>query len=210
MKKQRARTGNEKEYRKEQLKKAALQLFAKKGFKSTTVEMITKKAHLSPAAFYLYFANKIAIYRQLNLDGIDILEQLIQDALQNAVKSPVNKLNALAHAYVNFFKEYQEYFYITEILHLGNTEFFYDTRMVKELEGSTLALLNIVASVIEEGIKTGEFKKIDPMKTAVALWGMIDGVLILEVKKSTGFTGYNIDALVQQMMDMVLGGIIKK
>lgn len=208
MKKQRARTGSEKEYRKEQLKKAALHLFSKNGFKGTTVEMITKKAHLSPAAFYLYFANKIAIYRQLNQDGIDILEKLLQDALLAAGESSIDKLYALAHAYVSFFKDYTDYFYITEILHLGNTEFFYDTRLVKELEERTLALLRIVAFVIEEGIQKGQLKKIDPLKTAVSLWGMIDGVLILEVKKSTAFTGYAVDELIAQMMDMVVRGII--
>ncbi len=209
MQKQRARTGHEKEYRKEQLKKAALKLFANKGFKSTTVEMITKKAHLSPAAFYLYFANKIAIYRQLNQDGINILKKLMYDALQKAGTSSIDKLYALAHAYVTFFKDYQEYFYITEILHLGNKEFFYDTRMVKELEKQTLLLLKVVADIIEEGVNKGKFKTIDPMKTAVTLWGIIDGVLILEVKKSTGFTGYKIDDMVQQMMEIVLRGIVE-
>lgn len=207
MNKQRARTGSEKEYRKEQLEKAALQLFANKGFKSTTVEMITKKAHLSPATFYLYFVNKIAIYCQLNLDGINILKKLMYDALQKSGLSSIDKLNALAHAYVTFFRDYQEYFYITEILHLGNKEFFYDTRMVKVLEKKTLSLLTVLADSIQEGVKTGKFKIIDPMKTAVTLWGIIDGVLILEVKKSTGFMGYKIDDMVQQMMDIVLNGI---
>lgn len=210
MNKQRARTGSEKEYRKEQLKKAALQLFAKNGFKSTTVAMITKKSLLSPAAFYLYFTNKIAIYRQLNKDGIDILEKLIREALQNSKDSSIDKLHAIAHAYVNFFKKYQQYFYITEILHLGNTEFFYDTAMVRELEDRTLQILGIVASIIEEGIYANEFKRIDPMKTAVTLWGMIDGVLILEVKKSTGFTGFSVDELIEQMMEIVLHGIMEE
>ncbi|NMB64462.1 MAG: TetR/AcrR family transcriptional regulator [Spirochaetes bacterium] len=210
MEKQRARTGSEKEYRKEQLKKAALTLFAQKGFKNTTVEMITKKAHLSPAAFYLYFNNKIAIYRALNKDGINILEDLMKQALHTSGGSSVDKLYALARAYYNFYREHTDYFYITEILHLGNDEFFYDSTMVKELEKRTLVLLQIVASVIEEGIEKNEFRKIDPMKTAVTLWGMIDGVLILEVKKSTLFTGFMIDALIEQLMDMVLLGVKKK
>ncbi|MCX8125339.1 MAG: TetR/AcrR family transcriptional regulator [Spirochaetes bacterium] len=210
MNKKRARTISEKEYRKEQLKRAALQLFAKRGFKSTTVGMITKKAHLSPASFYLYFVNKIAIYRELNKDGIHILEKLIQEGLKSAGGYSVDKLYALAEAYVTFFKEYQEYFYITEILHLGNAEFFYDTRMVKELEDHTLRLLKVVANVIDGGIKKGELQRIDAMKTAVTLWGMIDGVLILEVKKSTGFTGLSVDALITQMMDMIVQGIMKR
>lgn len=208
--KKRARTGSEKEYRKVQLKKAALRLFAHNGFKNTTVEMITQEVQLSPAAFYLYFKNKIAIYRALNQDGIDILEDLMQKALHKAGRSCVDKLYALARAYYNFYRDYTDYFYITEILHLGNDEFFYDKRMVKDLEKRTLVLLQLVASVIEEGMENDEFRKIDSMKTAVTLWGMIDGVLILEVKKSTLFTGFAIDVLIEQLMNMVLQGIVKK
>ncbi|MEJ5361680.1 MAG: TetR/AcrR family transcriptional regulator [Spirochaetota bacterium] len=210
MKKQRARTGSEKEYRKEQLKKAALTLFAKKGFKNTTVEMITKEAHLSPAAFYLYFNNKVAIYRALNKDGINILEDLMKQALDISGNGSVEKLYALARAYYSFYRENTDFFYITEILHLGNDEFFYDKRMVKELEKRTLALLQLVARVIEQGIVNNEFRKINSMKTAVTLWGMIDGVLILEVKKGTVFTGFTIDALIEHLVDMVLQGVRKK
>lgn len=208
MNKQRARTIDEKEYRKEQLKKAALQLFAQNGFRNTTVEMITQKANLSPAAFYLYFRNKITLYRTLNKDGIYILEGLLRQALEKN-KSCAETLYALAHAYYNFFKDYRDYFYITEILHLGNDEFFYDSTMVKELEKKTMQLLQIVADVIKEGIKKNEFKKVNPLKTAVSLWGMIDGVLILEVKKSTGFTGFDVEALINQMMELLLKGLVR-
>ncbi len=209
MNKQRARTDIEKEYRKKQLKKAALPLFAQKGFKSTTVEMITRKAHLSPAAFYLYFTSKIAIYRELNKDGIQILEGLLNKSLYEAQDNPVDKLYALAYAYFKFFNEYKEYFYITEILHLGNDEFFYNTQNVAELEARTLALLSLVANVIQEGIKQKTFKTVDPMKTAITLWGMIDGVLLLEVKKTTVFTKCPIEMVIQHMVDIAISGIRK-
>jgi len=209
MNKQRARTIDEKEYRKEQLKKAALQLFAQNGFRNTTVATITQKANLSPAAFYLYFKNKITLYRTLNKDGINILESLLRQALEKH-KSCADTLLALAHAYYTFFKDYRDYFYITEILHLGNDDFFYDATMVKELEERTIQLLQIVADVIKEGIKKNEFKKVNPFKAAVSLWGMIDGVLILEVKKSTSFTGFGVEVLINQMIELVLNGLVRK
>jgi len=208
MNKQRARTIDEKEYRKEQLKKAALQLFAQKGFRNTTVAMITQKASLSPAAFYLYFKSKVTLYRTLNKDGINILEGLLLHALGKNQRC-ADTLLALAHAYYTFFRDYRDYFYITEILHLGNDEFFYNANMVKELEERTMQLLQIVADVINEGIKKNEFKKVNPFKTAMSLWGMIDGVLILEVKKSTSFTGFDVEALINQMMELVLKGLAR-
>jgi len=38
----------------------------------------------------------------------------------------------------------------------------------------------------------------------------MDGVLILEVKQSTGFTGVKIDELVEQMIELMLRGISEK
>lgn len=210
MKKQRARSDSEKQYRKEKLQESAKKLFSFHGYRGTTIGMITDDAGLSPASFYLYFGSKLEMYRTLNNMGIDILQTMITDALTAAPAGSNAKIRAIAGAYFRFFIQEREYYDITAILHLGHREFFADLSMVPELEERTKTLLSVMATIISEGIKTGEFTQVDPWKTAVTLWGMIDGVLILEVKHSTGFTGVKIDELVDQMIELMLRGISEK
>lgn len=209
MKKQRARSESEKQYRKEKLQESAKKLFSYHGYRGTTIGMITDDAGLSPASFYLYFESKLEMYRTLNNIGIDILESMITGALKEAPAGSGVKIRAIAGAYFRFFMEEREYYDINAILHLGQREFFADLSMVPELEERTKTLLSVMASIISDGIKTGEFVKVDPWKTAVTLWGMMDGVLILEVKQSTGFTGVKIDELVDQMIELMLRGLAK-
>ena len=210
MKKQRARSDSEKQYRKEKLQQSAKKLFSFHGYRGTTIGMITDDAGLSPASFYLYFASKLEMYRTLNNMGIDILESMVTSALKEAPGGSGAKIRAIAGAYFRFFMEEREYYHITAILHLGQREFFADLSMVPELEERTKTLLSVMASIINEGMKSGELVQVDPWKTAVTLWGMMDGVLILEVKQSTGFTGVKIDALVEQMTHLMLRGISEK
>jgi TetR/AcrR family transcriptional regulator len=207
MEKQRARSKSEKNLRVEKLGSSAKKLFSLHGYRGTTIEMITDDAGLSPAAFYLYYKNKLEVYRSLNRQGMDILESMITEALSASPVTASGKIRAIAGAYHRFFSEERELFDITAVLHLGNREFFSDFTMVPLLEKRTKTLLTLISSIIREGIKSGEFRRVDPWKTAVTLWGMMDGVLLLEVKKSTGFTRTNAADLADRMIDIVVAGL---
>ena len=66
----RERKDREKDLRRQQIQEAAKELFLLKGFNSSTMEDIAKKAELSPATIYLYFKNKDELYVSLNLSSI--------------------------------------------------------------------------------------------------------------------------------------------
>ncbi len=209
MNKLRARTDDEKQLKKEKLLVSAKKLFSRHGYETTTIKMITEDAELSPAAFYLYFDSKIEVYRTLNMMGMEILERMMTRAIREGGESGGGKISALAGAYTDFFMKEREYYDIIAIIHLGQREFFMNRSMAPQLEERTRNILSLVASVISDGISSGEFRRVDPWKTAVALWGMIDGVLVLEVKQSTGFTGVEVSELVAQLIGLVGSGLAR-
>lgn len=209
MEKQRARSKSEKKIRMEKLQQSAMKLFSKNGYRGTTIEMITDDAGLSPAAFYLYFKSKIEMYRTLNSIGIDLLESMITTAFKDAPPDPSSRIRILAKTYLSFFEQHRELYDIMAVLHLGSTDFFSNRKMVELLENRTKELLSLTESIIKSAINEGIFKKIDPWKSSVALWGMLDGILIMEVKKSTGYTMTNVNELVDTMLNLVLKGIEK-
>lgn len=205
--KPRARTQAAKLAKRTQLLEAALRLFSEHGFAGTTVEMITAAVDLSPGAFYLYFQNKLEVYRTLNAQGIDILKEDIHQAISWPGLDALAKLSAVAAAYCRFYCEHKEYYQIMAILHLGQKAFFQDFEMVSLLEHKTIALLQIIAAIIEEGQASGAIRAVDGWKTAVAFWGMIDGIILLEERRNTAFVKLSLDELIKHMVVMTFSGI---
>lgn len=208
MNKLRARSEDEKTERRERLLESARRRFSLHGYQATTIRMIAGDVDLTPGSFYQYFDSKLEIYRTLSLMGMEILEGMITGALEGVFETASDRIRALAGSYQRFFTTEREYYDIIAINHLGVREFFSDLKMVPVIEKRTKALLSLIASIIDDGIRSGEFRRLDSWKTAVTLWGIIDGVLILEVKKSTGFVGVSLAELVEHAVDMVLAGMV--
>ena len=205
--KKRARSDKEKLAKKEMILKAACTLFSRYGYQGTTIEMITEESNLSPAAFYLYFKNKVEIYQTLTSEGIRIVGKIFSDATVSPEKSPSQKIRALADAYITYFREHREYYNITEVLHLGQGDYFADLDLVPDLEDQATVVMKLIESIVKDGIDAGEFRKVDPWKTAILFWGMMDGAIFLEVRQRTRFLHESLDPLIDQMIDIILNGV---
>lgn len=206
--KKRARSDEAKYIKKTVILDVAKELFSQYGYQGTTIGMITDKANLSPAAFYTYFKSKIDIYRNLTSMGINILKDMITEAISNPNMCPTEKIKSIATAYFDYFKSHREYYNITEILHLGLGDFFSNNEMVEDLDRQAIDILKIIKNIIEEGIETNEFENINTWKTAVALWGIIDGIMLLEVKKTIDYTKEPIENIVEHSMQLILNGLL--
>lgn len=208
--KPRARSHAAKQEKSASILEAALKLFSEHGFSGTTVEMITSAVDLSPGAFYVYFQSKLEIYRTLNAIGIDILKENISRAISWPGQGALSKLSAIAAAYHHFYCEHKEYYQVMAILHLGQKAFFRDLDMVVFLEEKTMEVLKVIAAIIEEGRAAGEIGPVDGWKTAVAFWGMVDGIILLEERNNTSFVKLSLDDLIKQMITMTFSGIAAK
>ncbi len=208
MEKQRARTSKEKEIRRLKLLESARKIFSKNGFQDTKINMITEHAGLSPAAFYLYFKSKMEVYRLLSIDGTRILKSMIFEALCSEQGDCVQQIKAFSGAYFEFFLKEREYYEIIAVHHLGQKVFFENMNLVPQLETLSLELLKTLAEVIEEGVRQQLLKKCDSWNTAVTLWGMMDGVLLLEVRKTTGYTKTDIKSLHNRFLELCLDALM--
>ncbi len=204
MEKQRARTQEEKGFRRLKLIESAKKLFSEHGYQGTKINMITADAGLSPAAFYLYFKSKLHLYRSLSIIGATILTEMIEKALKSRGLSGEDKVRAVAGAYFSFFRDEREFYDIISVLHLGQTEFFTNQELVPHLEEQSLALLELLQTILDEGVSSGELKVDDTWKTSAVLWGMMDGVLLMEVKKATDYVKVDIETMTDHFLSLML------
>lgn len=208
--KQRARSDAAKLAKKFLLLDSARILFSENSYQGTSVEMITERSGFSTGTFYLYFKSKLEIYRTLNLMAIEKLELLFTEALEKAGSSPRARIMAIAETYYRFYIEHHEYYDIMAIIHLGQKEFFRSFEMVAELEERTLGLLRIMESVIKDGVARGDFAVEDTWKATAFLWGMIDGIMLLDERKNTVMMNLELHDMVVQSLDITLRGMSAK
>ena len=206
----RARTAEDKKQRRRLIVGAARELFFDKGYRQTTIEMITDQAGVSTGTFYLYFKNKRQIYMTLYADGIDIFRDMAKQAVSWPGMTAMAKVSAIAHAYYRFYTEHTAYFDILAFIHMHEAELKEPAEMSSMLDEKAIELLKMIEAVIEEGIQNGEFAPMDTWKATNALWGMMDGLVMLAERKNVMVMGVSLEDLFKQAIEIIFHGIIKK
>ncbi len=172
--------------------------------------MITEKAEVSTGTFYLYFKNKVEVYRILNSKGARILKSMITESISWPGMTPLSQLSAVASTYFRFYTEQRGYYDILSVLNIGQADFLKNEEMLKPLEDQTLDLLKLIESILKKGIETGEFQETDTWQATNALWGMMDGIILLDVRDNMEMIRCTPHDLFKQGMEIVFSGIIKR
>lgn len=205
--KTRARTQDDKELKKRKLLDAAKELFYLQGYGGTTISQITDRAGESTGTFYLYFASKTELYRALTIEGMGFLKESVEAALQNETGDAAFQLAAVARSYFSFYLEHRDYFCIIAFLHLGQEEFRKDTALLEAVMSETRAIVGIIERVIRRGQEDGLFGEIDPSAVTTVLWGMMDGLFLLDQRGVAEIMGLSLEVMVASALQLVLKGL---
>ncbi len=209
VKKQRARSHEDKQVKRRKLLDAGRRLFSENGYPSTSIEMITEAAGYGTGTFYTYFSSKTEIFRVLYGEGIEILHEKVKEAVSWPGMTSSARLSAIASTYYHFFREHRDYFDILSILHLKQRDFDEVNEMVEHLTEMAAALLQTIEGVIGRGIEQGEMMAMDPWKATCFLWGMMDGIMLLEQRRNLELIGMDLEDVIKQGLEIVFYGIFR-
>jgi AcrR family transcriptional regulator len=79
---------------------AAIQVLAKEGVRRFTTTRVAERAGVSVGSVYQYFPNKASILFRLQADEWRQTTEMLINILQDAGKSPLDRLRALVHAFL--------------------------------------------------------------------------------------------------------------
>ena len=171
------RREREKERRRNEIIDAAEKVFFAKGLANATMDDVAEEAELSKGTLYLYFKNKEELYLAINRRGLEILEKMFIDAAAQA-QSGLEKVYAIGQSYFRFQNQYSDYF---------NAMIYYESHQIDFSEDNSCAMacdqqgektLRVLVEAIESGIKDGTIRPdVEPMKTALVLWGQSTGIM---------------------------------
>jgi AcrR family transcriptional regulator len=182
------RREREKEQRRKAIVDAAEKVFFSRGLAHASMDDVAREVELSKGTLYLYFKGKEDLYLSIHLRGNRILKTMFEEAAQS-FQSGLEKVRAIGIAYFEFFNRYPDYFHAM---------IYYESHTIHPQNNSPVALaclaegkatLDILVQAIRTGIKDGSIRKdIDPLKTAISLWGESTGVIQLAATRKNLFS----------------------
>ncbi|GIX41086.1 MAG: hypothetical protein KatS3mg129_0819 [Leptospiraceae bacterium] len=207
----RARTEEARNIRKQALLDAAKTIFFENGYKNTTIKDITDRAGVSIGTFYLYFDNKLTIYKNVLFEGILQLEKQLRDSVKSFDPDEVSAshlLKTLAKAYIDFYLYNPEYFDIIAVLNITEDELRENhSRISREIHIKARHILRFIESIIRLGKQKKEFHIENTGAAATGIWALLEGILILDHRKNLTLLKQDLYQLVDFSVSSYLEGL---
>jgi TetR/AcrR family transcriptional regulator len=186
------RREREKERRTNDIIDAAERVFFSKGLNNSTMDDVAAEAELSKGTLYLYFKNKEELYRAIHLRGFIILTTMFKQAVAGQ-STGLEQARAIGQAYLMFSREQPNYY--NALVHFDSCQMVPpdepDLITTEYIEKGHDAL-DIVIQALRNGIDDGSIRPdIDPVKTAVILWGQTTGLIQLIALKGDHLAEYH-------------------
>jgi TetR/AcrR family transcriptional regulator len=171
------------------------------------MDQIAKAAELSKGAVYSYFRNKEELYVTILLEGLGLLHECFLRAVSGK-SGWEEKLRSIGWAYYHFFRENRSYYNILFLMQHGEIASRVSETISMACFEKGLACLKVLSETVEEGTGEGKAWVCDPMKTAVLLWGTLNGIILLfQEEEHRRFIPDSLDDLIGSSMDLMLNGL---
>jgi len=193
------------EERRKRIIQAAMKVFSKKGFRGSRTKEIAKAAGVSEAMVFKHFKNKNDIYSSIISSSVKGHSKDISDA-----RPRVSDLPAILKGFVLHMMDHNEkdpaFLRLMLYSSLEEHKFaenFVETHLLGEREA--------FAGAIEKGIKSGEYRKVDP-KIAAQIFNYIIGGYCIEefVLKRNKNKSFGKKTVAATMVDIFFNGLKRR
>lgn len=152
---------------------AAARLVAEKGVMSLSLREAARRAGVSQAAPYHYFADKSALLAAVAEEGFRAFDRTQADAYAQAPPDPIERLQALGAAYVRFALDKPHYFRVMFRSHLVQ-----HAKYPALHEVSRRAFERLVDSTRAARLAEGH-DDVDPLMASTLMWAVPHGLAML-------------------------------
>jgi len=188
------------EARKRRFYQAAEPLFTRFGYRKTTVEDICHAAGASKRSFYDLFHDKADLFLHM-MFAISEKEVLRWKEKLPAELSPTRKLDSFIELYVSHIASHpiwRDTFNNPDVLRAMGA-------MMGEIYFSPIVLT--LGEILGAGIKSGDFRGIDPEKTLWIILSLLDSVFLLAPELYRDQDWITSRAMVDEVKSFILNGV---
>lgn len=166
------KTRQKKDAKRTAMMKAAVLVFAEKGYHSATIRDIVKEANVAIGTFYFYFPDKETLFVHLYEETADFLLQTIDQGIRSQDTLP-NKIQAGLQAYINIAVYEPAIVNLLLVGGIGAVTSLAEKRLVYRER-----LTKIWQTALDTGINKNEIPDQNTRRAAEAFAGAFDEVIL--------------------------------
>jgi len=189
--------------RKAQILDAALAVIVQKGYENSRMDDIVASSKMSKGAIYWYYKSKKEIYLSL----VNHWVHNYSAVLNHIVDTDRSASDQLRSLFQYFIVQYEK----DPVVFKALLEFWSmagrDPEFNDKLQKVYSEFVNLISTIIQQGMDNGEFKNLDVDITAMSIMVNIEGIMwfTLFKLKNTSAREY-----IQTISDFILSGLINK
>ncbi len=201
-----SRKEREREFRRNEILSAALDIFAAKGFTHTTLDEVAEASEFGKGTLYNYFQNKEELYTA-------ILETIFESFVEN-----LKEIDARTTDYKTFTREVIHYMLDFCVNNKSGFILLSHKRMSTIYDGPPSANTRITTLIeeahaiqtekLEAAIKEGVIREMDPKKLVSLMRGTVFSFAYFHIA-CTEQNGFDLDAEADYLLSVIFDGIKK-
>ncbi len=176
---------------------AASRIFAARVYHLVNMDAIAQAAGVGKGTLYRYFPSKEDLYLALVDEAFGLLIRRL-DREEAAGLDPAVALPRMIEAIVETFAQHLPFF---RLMQRGEARLFLRKKQVIRARREHIAQL--VAKVLDRGVETGAFRKVDRLLASSMLIGMVWGVALNHARETPP------EILAQRVADLYLCGLLQ-
>jgi len=189
--------------RKDQILDAALTVLVKNGYERSRMDDVVQESKLSKGAIYWYYKSKKEMY----IDLINFWVLRYSVTLNHIVEEdelPSQQLKNLFQYFINQNEsDPQPFVALTEFWSMAQK----DPDFRKKLQKVYTHFLELIEEIIERGVQSGEFKKVNGRITALSIMVNIESINWFTLFEAHGVS---VTEYMETITDFILSGLLKK
>lgn len=181
--------------RREQIKRAALKVFANKGITGTKISMIAAEAGISQGLTYRYFQSKEELFSLLVHEAVEEA----QASIRNAPLLPGTPLEQFKTLTVNMLDDTHKHHFLL-IQQAQSTEGVPEQAKLAIARYQPQDTMELLVPLFVKGQELGEFGEGDPRQRLFLYFSVVTGLMIQETHAGTGYWQREVDRLIKLLI----------
>ena len=190
--------------KRQRILKAALNVFAERGFYNAKVSEVARRAGVADGTIYLYFKNKDDLLIKLFEDRMDRINKRLRIELEILGGDVITRIRRMMELHIRLAED------DPQLAELITVEARQSTKFIKEYNNPRfLEYLSILRSLVEEGQRNGELRNgIDSRIVVRAIFGALDE-LLLTLTLTAKSRSIDFKEAAGHISDLFINGIVK-
>ena len=190
---------------------AAREIFFRDGFMMANLDDVARGAGVAKGTLYRYFENKAELYVAVLASNGELFERKLREAGSDASLPAPERIRRIARFYLEHWTHNRQYFQIFWALENQPVIGELPEGVLEEVTRLWQSCLQILAEIVESGIREGSIVPCEPWEAANLLWTLANGLIQSEASPAhRRIRKRPLDEAFVGAIDLVLSGLARR